>query len=416
MRGLKNPEYWKRWPERFGFVATNNAPYTVWVHAVSVGEVNAAAPLIKEILLQFPDHRLLVTTMTPTGSRQVKSNFGDEVDHVYIPYDYPGAVKRFLRRIQPAVAVIMETEIWPNVLLQCKARHIPVLFANVRLSRKSARGYKRVRRFLIEPLQSVAAFAVQSQPDAERLRSLGAVSQSVHVTGSIKFEVSLPASLKEVARRIRHEWGENRSIVVAGSTHNGEEEIILDAYDRLKRKHPDLLLVLVPRHPERFDSVTRMVKRSGYILARRSEMPGAIPSDLEIYIGDSMGELRVFYAAADLALVGGSFLPIGGHNVLEACAVGVPVIFGPYMFNFTEIGQITIDRGAGSQARGAKDLADVIDGYLANADRRFHAGEAGMKMVEENRGALEHTMQLLKPFLEDATRKTPTSQPLVEPA
>jgi 3-deoxy-D-manno-octulosonic-acid transferase len=386
------------------------------VHAVSVGEVNAAAPLIKEILLQFPAHRLLVTTMTPTGSRQVHNNFGDEVDHVYIPYDYPGAVQRFLDRMQPAITVIMETEIWPNVLLQCKARQIPVIFANVRLSRKSARGYRRVRRLFTKPLNSVLAFAVQSQADAERLRNLGAASHAVHITGSIKFEVSLPASLQEVARRIRHEWGENRSIVVAGSTHNGEEEIILDAYDRLKRKHPDLLLVLVPRHPERFDSVARLVKRSGYSVARRSDAPGAIPPEVEIYIGDSMGELRLFYAAADVALVGGSFLPIGGHNVLEACAVGVPVIFGPYMFNFTEISQITVDRGAGSQARGAKDLADVIEGYLNNAERRFHAGEAGMKMVEENRGALEHTMQLLKPYLEQATQTTPVTEPLVEPA
>ena len=405
VRGFGNRAYWRRWPERIGFTSGPTAPHLAWVHAVSVGEVNAAAPLVQAIVEQYPGQRLVVTTMTPTGSDQARRMFGDAVDHAYIPYDFPGAVSRFLARVRPELAVIMETEIWPNVLRGCQARRIPVTFANVRLSQKSFDGYRRVRALFRGPLQSAAAFAVQSEADAARLRALGARKGTVHITGSIKFEVPLPARLTELARHLRSHWGSDREIVVAGSTHEGEEQVILDAYDAVKRDHPTLLMVLVPRHPERFDQVARLVRRAGYRFARRSESAASLPAELEIYVGDTMGELPTFYAAADVAIVGGSFVPVGGHNILEASAVGIPVIFGPHMFNFDDISRTTLARGAGLQAQRPEELGALLAEYLGQPRKRAQAGRAGARMVEENRGALAHTLGILQPHLKKAARR-----------
>lgn len=390
LRGLRNRAYWSRWNERFGRVDVE--PDVIWFHAVSVGEVQAAAPLIESLL---PEN-ILVTTMTPTGSNQVRRLFPEGVQHCYAPYDYPGAVKRFLDRARPRCLVTLETEIWPNIINQCGARGIKVAFANLRLSQRSYRRYALAGRFMATVLRQVELFAVQAEPDAGRLVDLGAAPEAVHVTGSIKFEIELPASLTEVAQVLRREWGQTRPVWIAGSTHEDEDEQILDAFERLIPSHPDLLLVLVPRHPERFPIVARLCRRRGLKFVRRSDAAAGVDADTRVYLGDTMGELGLMYAASDIAFVGGSLVRSGGHNILEPCALGLPVLFGPHMRNFLQISEMAIERGAGVQVPGVPELVRAVDRYLSDANLRFAAGERGREMVRENRGALSKTLAVLE--------------------
>jgi 3-deoxy-D-manno-octulosonic-acid transferase len=399
-RGFSNPDYWRRIPERFGYIDPLPAPRPIWIHAVSVGEVRAAAPLVRELNVRYPEHRLLITTMTPTGSAQVRELFGGSVAHCYAPYDYPGAVRRFLDRANPVMAIVMETELWPNIFHQCRAHGIPVFVTNVRMSETSMRKYQRFAGLARATLQQVTRFAAQSQADANRLLTLGADPASVAVTGSIKFEINMGASMREAAEVLRLGWGQDRPVWLAASTHEGEEEMVLDALTQLKKqaRFADMLLVLVPRHPERFAAVARLCKKN-HRIALRSETPGAIDPAVEILVGDTMGELQLFFGAADVAFIGGSLVPTGGHNLLEASAVGKPVVFGPHMFNFQEISQMTLERGAGVQIQSASQLAPAVSDFLGNANRRDSAGLAGRKMVEENRGALAANMRLIEELL-----------------
>lgn len=396
VRGFRNPEYWHRWGERFGFIEVGE-PVQLWVHAVSVGEARAAAPLINH-LLSNSGSRIIVTTMTPTGSDEVARLFGERVLHRYAPYDYPGAVERFLLAIRPKTVVIMETEIWPNIISACAQNGIGVLFANLRLSERSFQRYKRIRGLIGSTLEKVDRFAVQTPLDAKHLRELGAAEQKVGVTGSIKFEVRIPASLREVAQVLRREWGQERPVWVAGSTHEGEDEVILEVYEKLKLQYNNLLLVLVPRHPERFSQVTRLARKSGHAVICRSESRGMMGAP-DIYIGDTMGELTLLYAAADIAFVGGSLVPHGGHNVLEPSALGIPAVFGPYMFNFREISQLALERGAGFQVKDKSELLSIIKDLLADPNLRFKTGEAGRSLISENKGALERTLDLFSDYL-----------------
>ncbi len=400
-RGLRNPDYWRRIPERFGFISPLAMPRVIWIHAVSVGEVRAAVPLVKELSAAYPEHSLLITTMTPTGSAQVTDLFDGKMAHCYAPYDYPSAVNRFLDRARPAMAIIMETELWPNIFHQCRARSIPVFVTNVRMSASSMQKYLRFARLARTTLQQVNRFAAQSPADAQRLLTLGAIPDTVAVTGSIKFEINAGASLREAAEVLRIAWGQDRPVWLAASTHEGEEEIVLAALAELKRqpRFARMLLVLVPRHPERFSAVARLCRKQGYRLTLRSENRGALDPSVEILVGDTMGELQLFFAAADCAFIGGSLVPTGGHNLLEASAVGKPVVFGPHMFNFQEISQMTLERGAGVQVETPAQLAEAIADFLGNANRRDHAGEAGRKMVEENRGALAANMRLIEQLI-----------------
>ncbi len=398
-RGLKNPDYWHRWRERFGFVERLPYPVDVWVHAVSVGEVRAAEPLVNTLLEKAESINLLVTTMTPTGSAQVRQCFGDRVHHCYVPYDYPAAVNRFIDKARPNLAVFMETEMWPNIIRLCSRRAIPLLFANVRLSEKSFFRYQRVVGFMGPILRLASGFAAQTHADAERLKRLGAREESVRVTGSIKFDVKLPASLIEVAKVLRREWGVDRPVWIAASTHEGEDEIVLASFAELKQRHPNLLLVMVPRHPERFNAVARACRRAGYEAVLRSQAAGQLSREVDVFIGDSMGELTLFYAASDIAFVGGSLVPVGGHNVLEPCALGLPVVFGPHMFNFEEIGERTLEHDAGIRVADQGELTAAVDRYLADPNLRFTAGEAGKAFVAENRGALQKTLHLLEDYI-----------------
>jgi len=393
LRGLKNPDYFRRWGERFGFNDITPGSPVIWVHAVSVGEARASVPLINSLFERFPATPVLVTTMTPTGSAEIVRQLGDRVLHCYVPYDLSGSVRRFLNRIQPCLAIIMETELWPNIYHACKERNIPIVVANARMSESSMRGYLRFEKLTRATLSQVTLIATQSRADARRLRRMGASNDKIFITGSIKFEIKLPASLREAAESLRRDFGSMRPIWIAASTHDDEEKKVLVAFRELKRSYPDLLLLIVPRHPERFLVVAKICRRDGFNTVLRSELRGPVSDDVEVVVADSMGELLKLYTASDVAFVGGSLVPVGGHNVLEACAVGLPVIFGTHMFNFDEISQLTLLRQAGKQVDSEADLAAAVAIYLGDANLRFETGEKGKKLVQENRGALERTSE-----------------------
>ena len=396
LRGLRNPAYWRRWSERFGYAPVMQQAGCIWLHAVSVGETRAAVPLVRALMQHYPGRRILITTMTPTGSDQVRELFGKQVEHCYVPYDLPTAVWRFLGRTRPALAIIMETEFWPNLFHQCRKHNIPLVLANVRMSEKSVRGYQRFAGFTRATLANVSRVGAQTEADAGRMRVLGAAQ--VEVTGSIKFEMDVPADLVAKAAALRNGFGD-RPVWVAASTRVGEEEYVLDAFAHLRARIPRLLLVLVPRHPERFDSVAKLCHQRGFRVERRSERRDSVAPDTAILLGDTMGEMLLFHAAADVSYIGGSLVPLGGQNLLEAAAVGTPVVFGPHMFNFNDISRMALERGAGRQVQDAAELANAVTGYLENPAARRAAGEAGQRMVTENRGALAKTLTLLGQML-----------------
>jgi 3-deoxy-D-manno-octulosonic-acid transferase len=401
-RGLRYPKYWHRWPERFGFVAALRGRRILWVHAVSVGEVRSAAPLVASLVERYPEHRVVVTTMTPTGSQQVRELFGERVSHCYVPYDFPDAVRRFLDRVRPEAAVIAETEFWPNIFAECGRRRIPLLLVNGRVSQASLRGYLRVPGIARAMLSNADLLCAQTRVDAQRLRNLGAPERLIHVTGNLKFDVELPVDLLAEARALRGHWGRERPVWIAASTHAGEERKVLDAFASLQQRYPALLLVLVPRHPERFQAVARLSRKRGLAVALRSRMPGPLPAGTEVLVGDTMGELQRLYAAADVAFIGGSLVPHGGQNLLEACAVEVPVVFGPHMFHFEEISAMALERGAARQIHDVQELTEAVALYFDQPELRRAAGRAAHTLVTDNRGALERTLALVEDSLRAA--------------
>jgi 3-deoxy-D-manno-octulosonic-acid transferase len=316
-----------------------------------------------------------------------------------VPYDFPDAVQRFLDRTRPEVAVIAETEFWPNIFAACKKREIPLLLVNGRVSQASLRGYLRVPRIARGMLAQADLLCAQTRTDAQRLRNLGAPEHRIKVTGNLKFDVGLPARLLEQGQELREHWGRARPVWIAASTHRGEEGKLLDTFALLRVVLPDLLLVLVPRHPERFQSVARLCRRRGYATALRSRSPGPLPKATQILVGDTMGELQRLYAAADVAFIGGSLVPKGGQNLLEACAVRVPVIFGQHMFHFEEISAMALERGAARQVYGVEDLATAVALYFDQPDLRRAAGRAAYTLVTDNRGALTRTLALMSDAL-----------------
>jgi len=394
-RGLRYRPYLSRWPERFGFGPGVDGERVIWVHAVSVGEVRTSVRLIESLVERFPDHRVLVTTMTPTGSQQVAQLLGDQVLHCYVPYDLPGAVRRFLDRYRPEYAFIVETEFWPNIFRMCSERDIPLLLVNVRVSPKSFKGYSIAPRFTQRMLSRVRMMAVQSERDAERLMNLGVDPARIRLTGNLKFDIRLPDGIDVAGRRLRTQWGGDRSVWIAASTHEGEEQAVLEAFVDIRHRHPAALLVLVPRHPERFAHVARLCRRAGLRVALRSEQQGDLPIGTDVLVGDTMGELLFLYAASDVAFIGGSLIPHGGQNLVEAMAVGVPAIFGPHMFNFEQSSTIALVHGAACQISGADQLAPTIDAYLEDRSLRERAAEAARKVFAENHGALDKTLDFL---------------------
>jgi len=397
-RSLRLPEYRRRLGERFGFCPPPAQTSGVWVHAVSVGETLAASPLLKRLLAEHPDLPLLITTTTPTGARQARELFGETIPHRYFPYDLPGTLDRFLDRAQPRLLVLVETEIWPNLLAACEQRGIPTILANGRLSERSARRYARLGAFGRATFQRIGRVAAQTEADAARFVALGVPAERVSVTGNIKFDLRLPASLHERAEVLRRGW-DNRPVWVAASTHEGEEEQVLAAHRALLARLPQALLVLVPRHPERFERVAALGRRAGLRMVRRSEAKPC-PPEAQLFLGDSMGELPLFLAAADAAFVGGSLVRRGGHNVLEPAALGLPVAFGPHMFNFAAIAALLLEQQGARQVRNGEELGALMGEWLGDAHLRTRIGENGRRVVEQNRGAADRLYRLL----EDALR------------
>jgi 3-deoxy-D-manno-octulosonic-acid transferase len=385
-------------------VAPTEGERIVWVHAVSVGEVRSAAALVEAIADRLPRHRVLVTTMTPTGSEQVAALFGDRVLHSYLPYDFPDGVARFLDRVRPELAIVAETEFWPSLFRACAKRGVPLCVVNARLSPASFRGYSALGRTAREMFASAAFICAQSSLDAQRLRNLGVDDRLLSVTGNLKFDIAVPESVKAEGAALRRAWGRQRPVFIAASTHRGEESLVLRAFAALRERYPDLLLVLVPRHPERFAGVARLCRRRGFSVARRSRLAGALPAETQVLVGDTMGELVKFYAAADIAFIGGSLVRHGGQNPLEACSVGVPVIFGPHMFHFEEISALSLERGAARQVGDLQGLAAAVALYLDQPELRRAAGQAALGLMRDNQGSLERTLSAMSQELARAGR------------
>lgn len=396
--GRHLPAYRKRWPERFGFSLTASTSPCLWVHAVSVGEVVGSAPLIQALLETYPQHPIVITTMTPTGSDRVKELFGDRVQHCYAPYDLPSAISRFLRAKQPRLLVLFETELWPNMIHSCHQQKIPVLLLNARLSSASARGYGRFPRLTQGILQALSAIAAQSPADAERFIALGADAAKVQVTGSVKFDLELKPTLKTEAEQLRAQW-HGRPSLIAASTHAGEEEQVLHAFEKIKQAHPNALLILVPRHPQRFESVADAIKRFGFQLQRRSQQEH-ITADCEVLLADTMGELLKLYACADVAFVGGSLIAQGGHNVLEAAAWGLPILSGPHLFNFQTIADLLLSAGGLVVVQNSDALALEVIRLFDHPERAKTMGQQAERVVHENRGALNKQLALIQDFLQ----------------
>lgn len=396
LRARKAPAYARRVRERFSFGLPAMRPGGIWVHAVSVGESIAAAPMIRALQAHYPDLPITVTCMTPTGSERIQALFGDSVQHCYLPYDLPWAASRFLQRVQPRLAVVMETELWPNHIHQCAKRGIPVALANARLSQRSARGYARLRKLTAPMLAELSLIAVQTQAEAERFLDLGARPSCVEVTGSIKFDLKIDAELPRRASELRHQWqAEQRPLWIAASTHAGEDEIILAAHRQLLLARPDALLILVPRHPERFNAVHELCLNQGLTTRRRSSGEAVQAGD-QVLLGDTMGELLFLYALADVAFVGGSLVANGGHNLLEPAALGKPVLSGPHLFNFLEIAAQLREAGALGEVQDATDLADEVEALWREPDRASRMREAGLQVLRANQGALDRLLAGLR--------------------
>jgi 3-deoxy-D-manno-octulosonic-acid transferase len=394
LRARKAPAYAKRIAERFSYGMPTLQPGGIWVHAVSVGESIAAAPMIRALLQRYPLLPITVTCMTPTGSERIQALFANEprIQHCYLPYDLPCAAARFLDRVQPKLAVIMETELWPNHIHQCAKRGIPVALANGRLSERSARGYGRFRKLTAPMLAEMSFFAIQTEAEAQRFRDLGARSETVEVTGSIKFDLTIDPALLQRAAELRGQWQAlERPVWIAASTHEGEDEVVLDAHRRLLANHPDALLILVPRHPERFNSVFELCQREGLSTVRRST--GAnVDGQTSVLLGDTMGELLFLYALADSAFVGGSLVANGGHNLLEPAALAKPVLSGPHLFNFLDIAAQLREAGALAEVEDAEGLAVEVQRLFELPRDAQRMADAGLAVMRRNQGALQRLL------------------------
>ena len=402
LRARRQPEYLQHLAERFGrYPAEEASPAgqresrgpLFWLHAVSVGETQAARPVIEALRARVPDARFLLTHMTPTGRATARELFGDGVRSVYLPYDFPFAVRRFLERFRPDIGVIMETELWPNLVSCCQRSGVPLYLVNARLSERSAARYRRFPRLTAHALRGLAGILAQADADADRLRALGA--PAVAVAGNVKFDALPPPPLVELGGRWRAAW-QGRPAWIAASTREGEEPLVIEALRAMQV--PGALLVLVPRHPQRFDDVARLLDQAGLRHVRRST-PGAIESladrSIDVLLGDSMGEMAAYYAACDLAFVGGSLLPLGGQNLIEPCALGPPVLVGPHTFNFREVAEQAIEAGAARRIGDAAGLASEVARLLADPAARAAMGGAGEAFAQRHRGATAHTVDVL---------------------
>jgi 3-deoxy-D-manno-octulosonic-acid transferase len=390
-RGRTEPGYRRNVPERLGLYRSAPLSNCIWIHAVSVGETRAAEPIVERLRQRYPDKPILLTHMTPTGRAAGEQLYGDRVLRCYLPYDLPGAMRRFLDRFHPTLGLIMETEVWPNVIHACRVRAIPVFLVNARLSEKSYRGYARMRGLAADALNELTGLAAQTESDAERFRALGASNAAV--TGNIKFDIAPDPNLVERGRQWRQTWAETRPVLLAASTRDGEEALLLDVLDRIEV--PGLLTVIVPRHPQRFDEVAELLARRGVSHVRRSS--NAPPrAQTRVLLGDSMGEMAAYYAACDVAFIGGSLKPYGAHNLVEACALAKPVLIGPAVFNFQEAAELGIAAGGVVQVADAAALAKIASPLLKDPDRARSMGEAAAAFARSHRGAIDRLFDLIE--------------------
>lgn len=429
-RGIKQPEYRQHLLERYGFYGAKPKKPVIWLHCVSLGETRAAAPLVQALMQQHPQHRVLLTHATPTGREAGEQLFSDQIDRMYLPYDTPDAVARFLNHFRPSIGLLMETELWFNLIAGCKARNIPLLLVNGRLSAKSAKGYAKVANLTREGLSNLTAIAAQTEQDAERLIALGA--QDVSVCGNLKFDVKPPEDAEERGRYLRNLLGKQRPVFLAASTRDGEETLILDAVQQLNI--PNLLTIIVPRHPQRFDEVAELLKKRGIEFQRRSEM---LPSGLDakrecegneevpqtvhkvrqgadeavdkaivqqtvtVVLGDSMGEMFTYYAACDVAFIGGSLLPLGGQNLIEASIMAKPVLIGPHTFNFEQATEQAVAKCAAWRVQNVDELVAALQKLLSDHDMQQRMSEAALKFSQSATGATERIIDLVAQHLPD---------------
>ena len=395
-RARRQPDYLRHIGERFGrYRQAAPAPPLIWVHAVSVGETRAAEPLVRGLQQRYPGHRILLTHMTPTGRAAGVTLFGDAVARSYLPYDFPAAVARFLDHFRPAAGILIETEIWPNLVHACRVRGIALYLINARLSEKSSVGYRRFAPLVAASLREFSAVAAQSDDDAARLTALGA--RDVKVTGNLKFDNVPSPALVALGARWREQWGMNggqtRPVLLAASTREGEEALLIDALRNVDI--PGLLLIIVPRHPQRFDEVATLFERAGIEYQRRSAN-AALASATRAVLGDSMGEMAAYYAACDAAFVGGSLLRFGGQNLIEACASGCPVIVGPHTYNFSEATRLAVAAGAALQVDNATQVARTAKELLADRARLRQMARAALDFARRHRGATARILDLIR--------------------
>jgi len=394
-RGRREPGYRQNIGERFGFYKDDPPERPViWVHCVSVGETRAAEPLVRALAEHYPDFDLLLTQMTSTGRDTARQLYHGNrgIYLAWLPYDYPFAIRRFIRRFQPRLGILMETEIWFNLVRECSMREVPLLLANARLSQRSARGYQVVEPLIHEALSRISLIGAQTREDANRLASLGASPQKIEITGNLKFDVAIPAGVDKLAQLWRGRYG-NRKVLLAASLREGEEELILNSVQSAGGLHGNALMVMVPRHPQRFDEVAALLERHRLRFVRRSS-ESAVPDDCAIVLGDSMGEMAAYYASCDCAFVGGSLLPYGGQNLVEACSAGVPVLFGPHTYNFANAAESAIAAGAALRVDDAESMIMQVQRLFGDDELRKRMGGAGLTFCQNHQGATGKTLDL----------------------
>lgn len=404
LRGFRDRSYWDRLPERFGFTRLQFQQAPIWIHAVSVGEVQAATPLIRRLYMNTAGRPLLVTTTTPTGAARVQAllaqlssaptTAGWRVQHAFLPYDTPGAVRRFLRRVQPHCVIVMETELWPNLLRICVRQRLPVVLASARISSRTAARYALLKNLFAASLSQVFVGA-QTSADAERLLSLGVSAARLQVTGNIKFDIEIAASVRAAGASFRNATIGERPVWIAGSTHEGEELQVLNAHQRILENRPDTLLILAPRHPQRFAAVANLLKSHDFRFISRSS-GAALQTPHSVLLLDTLGELTTFYAASDVAFVGGSLVPVGGHNLLEPAALSLAVLSGPYTFNAPDVAQRMAEHAAVRHVYSADELATVVLELLNAPAERARQGAAANAVVQESKGALQKVLNLIQ--------------------
>lgn len=403
-RSLSSPVYRKRWRERLGFYAADQRfpikNSCIIFHAVSVGEVHAAKPLIDSLQQDHPNCSIVITTSTATGSERVTEIYGDSVFHIYLPYDLPGAVQRFLRVTKPDLLVIMETELWPNLIYYCGKADIKILLANARLSEKSFKSYSKIGGLTKSMLAGIDIVAAQAQADGEYFLKLGLVEEKLQITGNMKFDIQIPEEIILAGKDLRQTLGIERPVWIAASTRDGEDEKVLTAFKLVLHAFPDTLLLLVPRHPQRFNTAFDLCRSSGLNVARRSDGT-ANTKDIQIFLGDSMGEMLLYYSASDMAFVGGSLVDTGCQNILEPAALGLPVITGPSLYNFQAVSEILIQAGAMKVIANEKQLAATVISLLQNQEEYQAMSAAAAVTVRHNRGATEKLSGLCHKLLSE---------------